>query len=276
MTRDPRVTLANERVADAALRGTVAAQTYVEPEVVQCMRPLADLLDKPGGTRVTQAIFGDRLEVIERRHGHAFAQCQRDGYVGYVAEAALGPLVEPTHWVAAPATHLYPRPAVRARAELMLYFGSFVRVIAERDGYLRIHTRHFVPAAHLLPLNVHYNDPAGVADLFLGTPYLWGGGSRWGIDCSGLIQRALEACAIPCPRDTDQQEAALGRELKPGEPLRRNDLVFWQGHVGIMLDATTLLHANGHHMVVAREPVIETIRRIGAGPGGPVTSRRRL
>lgn len=276
MNRDSRTTLANERVADAALRGTVAAQSYVEPEVLQCLRPLADLLDRPGGTRVSQAIFGDRFAVIERRRGHAFAQCLRDGYVGYIAETALGPVVEPTHWVGVPATHLYPKPVVRARADLLLYFGAEVRVVAERGDYLRIHTRHFVPAAHLRPLKVRYNDPAGVAELFLGTPYLWGGGSRWGIDCSGLIQRALEACGIPCPRDTDQQEATLGRALAPGEPLRRGDLVFWQGHVGIMLDATSLLHANGHHMAVAREPVIEAIRRIGAGPAGPVTSRRRL
>lgn len=276
MTGDPRLTLANGRVADVALRGKVEAQTYVEPEQAQCIQPIADMLDRPGGARVSQLLYGDPFAIIERSDGHAFGQCLRDGYVGYTAEAALGPPAEATHWVVAPATHLYPRPQVQARAEASLFLGSSVRVLAVREGFMRIQTRHFVPAVHLRPLRHRFDDPAGVAELYLGTPYLWGGGSRWGIDCSGLIQRALEACGIDCPRDTDMQERSLGRALGHGEPLRRGDLVFWQGHVGIMLDGVTLLHASGHHMAVAQEPLIETIRRIAAGPTGPVTSRRRL
>lgn len=276
MTGDARLTLANDRVADVALRGTVAAQTFVAPDEMQCIQPIADMLDRPGGRRVSQLLFGDPVLVAERRDGHAFAQCQRDGYVGHVPEAALGPLCAPTHWVVAPATHLYPRPQVKSRAEASLFFGATVRVTGRRAGYCRLPTRHFVPEVHLRPLGHRFDDPAGVAELFLGTPYLWGGGTRWGIDCSGLVQRACEACGIDCPRDTDQQEEALGRPLAHGEPLRRGDLLFWRGHVGIMLDASTLLHANAHHMAVAREPVIEAIRRIAADDTGPVTSRRRL
>ncbi len=276
MSGDARTTLANERIADAALRGVLEAPAYAEPEIVQCARPLADILARPRGERVNQALFGDKLAVIERRRGHAFAQRLRDGYVGYVAESSLSPAVEPTHWVAVPSTHLYPDTEIRARAKAPLYLGTEVAVTDQTEAFCRIHTGHFLPAAHLRPLAARFGDPAGVAELFLGTPYLWGGGSRWGIDCSGLIQRALEACGISCPRDTDQQEAALGRALVPGEPLRRGDLLFWKGHVGIMLDPATLLHANAHHMAVAQEPVIEAIRRIAVGPAGPVTSRRRL
>lgn len=276
MTGDPRLTLANGRVADAALRGEVEAQAYVEPEQTQCIQPIADMLDRPGGARVNQLLYGDLFAVIERADGHAFGQCLRDGYVGYTPESALGPPAAPTHWVVAPATHLYPRPQVQARAEASLFFGSAVRVLAVREEFMRIHTRHFIPAAHLRLLSHRFDDLAGVAELYLGTPYLWGGGTRWGIDCSGLVQRALEACGIDCPRDTDMQEAALGRALDRGEPLRRGDLVFWKGHVGIMLDGSTLLHANAHHMAVAQEPLIEVIHRIGATTTGAVTSRRRL
>lgn len=276
MTGDPRLTLANGRVADAALRGRVEARAYVAPEETQCIRPVADMLDRPGGTRVTQLLYGDPFAVIERTDGHAFGQCLRDGYVGYASEAALGTPAEPTHWVIAPSTHLYPHPQLQARAESALYLGSTVRVLAVRESYMRIHTGQFVPAAHLRPLGRRFDDPAGVAELYLGSPYLWGGGTRWGIDCSGLVQRALEACGTDCPRDTDMQEATLGRALDRGEPLRRGDLVFWKGHVGIMLDGSTLLHANARHMAVAREPVIEAIRRIEATPTGAVTCRRRL
>ncbi|MEM6409789.1 MAG: NlpC/P60 family protein, partial [Pseudomonadota bacterium] len=160
--------------------------------------------------------------------------------------------------------------------DVAIFFGSKVRVIAERPDYLRIHTGHFIPRAHLQPLKARYVDPVGVADLFLGSPYLWAGISRWGIDCSGLIQMALLACGIVCPRDSDQQEAALGRQIGPGEPLRRGDLVFWKGHVGFMASDRMLLHANAHHMAVAYEPLREAAARIEAKGDGPITSRRRL
>lgn len=276
MSDDRRLTLANERVAEAALKGRVDAPRYVEPSQHQCRQPIADILDKPGGGRDSQLLFGDPFSVIELRGGYAFGQCGRDGYVGYVEEGALGKPVVPTHWVMAPATHLYPRPNIKARAPVSIFFGSTVRVVGTRGEFSKIHTGHFVPNVHLIPLKARFDDPAGVADLFLGTPYVWGGGGRWGIDCSGLIQRALEACGIDCPRDTDMQEAALGRTLDRGEPLRRGDLVFWKGHVGIMTSPRTLLHANAHHMAVAMEPVIDAMRRIEATETGPVTSRRRL
>ena len=276
MSRDRRLTLANARIADAALKGTVEAPRYAEPSLHQCRQPVADILDEPGGARISQLLFGDRFAVIELRRGFAFGKCIRDGYVGYVEEEALGNPVEPTHWVMAPATHLYPGADIKTRAPASVFLGATLRVVGEKNGFSRIQTGHFVPRQHLAPLKARFDDPAGVAELFLGTPYLWGGGSRWGIDCSGLVQRALEACGIDCPRDTDMQEAALGRPLDKGEPLRRGDLVFWKGHVGIMTGPSTLVHANAHHMAVATEPVIDAMRRIEESDTGPVTSRRRL
>ena len=148
---------------------------------------------------------------------------------GWVGSAALTQAPEATHWVIAPATHLYPRPDVKAQAEVALFFGSAVNVTVERQGFHRIQTGHFVPRQHLMPIAARFDDPVGVADLFLGTPYLWGGSSRWGLDCSGLVQLALAACGTDCPRDSDQQAEALGEDIDAHEPLKRGDLVFLEG-----------------------------------------------
>ncbi len=159
---------------------------------------------------------------------------------------------------------------------MALFFGSQVQVTGERDGFQRIQTGHYIPSQHLMPIKARFSDPVGIADLFLGTPYLWGGCSRWGIDCSGLVQTSLLACGIDCPRDSDQQFAALGEDVPEDAPLQRGDLVFWRGHVGILSSDTMLLHANAHHMAVAYEPLEEAVERIGAREFGAVTAIRRL
>ena len=151
-----------------------------------------------------------------------------------------------------------------------------MRVDAEREDYLRIQTGHFIPRPHLQPLKARYGDPVGVADLFLGSPYLWGGNSRGGIDCSGLVQIALLSCGRTCPRDSDQQREALGRELGRSDTAERGDLIFWDGHVGLMANDQILLHANAHHMAVAYEPLAEAAARIEASGGGQITARKRL
>ena len=276
---DPRMTPANGHAAAHELRGRVEAARYVKGTVRTVQQPLANLGDAPRGERASQLLFGEAFRVIDERDGFAFGQCLRDGYCGYVSAAALIREDVPTHWVAAPATHLYPKARLKAPPEVAIFFGSRVRVTADMGDYKRISTGHFVPSGHLQPLRARFSDPVGIADMFLGTPYLWGGASRWGIDCSGLVQAALLACGIDCPRDSDQQQA-LGRALDPGEPARRGDLVFWAGHVGIMSDGETLLHANAHHMAVAYEPLAEASARIAAGANGAgngeIAMRRRL
>ncbi len=274
---DPRSSPANGRVAHVGLRGHVEADRFVEGRWTMVQQPMANITDAPEGRRANQLLFGERFLALETRDGIAFGMAERDGYCGYILAGALTEPEEPTHWVAAPATHLYPKAAVKAPPEVSIFFGSPVRVTAERPDFLRIHTGHFVPRTHLQPLKARYSDPVGVADLFLGTPYLWGGNSRWGVDCSGLVQMALLACGVDCPRDSDQQAEALGHDISPGEPLRRGDLVFWRGHVGFMADDRTLLHANAHHMAVAYEPLREAAARIDTAPdGGPITARKRL
>lgn len=273
---DPRQTASNGRVAHATLQGHLEAETFVEGTWQMVQQPMANMLTRPGGKRTSQLLFGERFLSLETRDGFCFGQAARDGYCGYVAASALGDVREATHWVAAPATHLYPRAKLKVPPEVSVFFGSEVQVVAEREDYLRIHTGHFIPRPHLQPLKARYGDPVGVADLFLGSPYLWGGNSRWGIDCSGLVQVALLSCGRKCPRDSDQQLAALGRELGRDEQHARGDLIFWDGHVGFMANDQILLHANAHHMAVAYEPLSEAAARIESSGGGPITARRRL
>jgi len=276
MTRDPRITPSNGRYAHVSLQGEVEAENFVEGTWMTVQQPIANLSREPGGPRESQLLFGERFLVLEAADGHAFGQVERDGYVGWVGSAALTQAPEATHWVISPATHLYPRPEVKAQAEVALFFGSAVNVTAERQGFHRIQTGHFVPRQHLMPIAARFDDPVGVADLFLGTPYLWGGSSRWGLDCSGLVQLALAACGTDCPRDSDQQAEALGEDIDAHEPLKRGDLVFWRGHCGLMADAKMLLHANAHHMSVAYEPLKDAAARIETAGEGAVTRRKRL
>jgi len=273
---DPRVTASNGRVAHASLEGIVPAERYVQGRWMMVQQPIVNLTDVPRGNRTSQLLFGERFLVLETSEGFAFGICEKDGYVGYILSGALTTAEAATHWVVAPATHLYPRPDAKAPPDVALFFGSQVKVSAERDGFFRIHTGHFIPQQHLMPIKARFDDPVGVADLFLGTPYLWGGTSRWGIDCSGLVQAALMACGIDCPRDSDQQEAELGTDLPENTPFERGDLVFWKGHVGIMANDHMLLHANMHHMTVAYEPYAEAADRIAAKEFGGVASRKRL
>ncbi|UWQ18097.1 C40 family peptidase [Jannaschia sp. M317] len=278
---DPRMTPANGHAAAHELRGIVQATRYVKGSIRTVQQPLVNMSDTPRGDRSSQLLFGEAFRVIDERDGFAFGQSLRDGYCGYVLSGALARQEAATHWVAAPATHLYPKARLKAPPEVAIFFGSHLRVTADMGDFQKVSTGHFIPTVHLQKLRARFSDPVGVADMFLGTPYLWGGSSRWGIDCSGLVQQALVACGIDCPRDSDQQEG-LGRALHLGEPLQRGDLVFWKGHVGIMADDKMLLHANAYHMAVAYEPLDEARRRIAAsadghsGVNGEITARRRV
>lgn len=271
---DRRLTPATPRVAHISLKGRVDAPRYVEGDRLRIAMPLVDLLRGPRGARERQLVLGEAFTVIDRSDGHAFGFAAKDGYCGWLPEVALAEGPKPTHWVASAGTHLYPEPRVQAPEISALPMGAQVAVIGVSGKFLET-TSGFVPAPHLRELGDHLADPVAVAAGFLGTPYLWGGNSRAGIDCSGLVQVALGACGIAAAGDSDLQQV-LGADLATGQPLRRGDLLFWKGHVAMVVDEARLIHANGHTMSVAHEGIDACIARVLEQGGGPVTHRRRL
>lgn len=270
---DRRLTPATDRMAHRSLIGRIEGRAFTEGEVLSVTLPLVDLLAAPDANRDRQMWLGDGFTAIDRKHGHAFGFAHKDGYCGWLPEAALGTLIAPTHWVAATGSHLYDGPRVQARDIAALPMGARLAVTGQQAGFYETRAG-FVPAAHVRALGEWFTDPVAVAEMYLGTPYLWGGNSRAGLDCSGLVQVAHLACGRACPADSDLQQS-LGDPLTPTDHLQRGDLLFWQGHVAMIVDDRRLIHANAHSMNVAYELTNACIARIAAQGGGPVIQRRR-
>jgi cell wall-associated NlpC family hydrolase len=270
---DRRMTPATARVAHVSLRGVVEAPVFTAGEALRVNLPLVDLLRAPGGARERQLWLGDGFTVIDRDRGHAFGFAAKDGYCGWLAEAALGGGAAPTHWVASPGTHLYPEARVQSPQIAALPMGARLAVTGQSAKWAET-ALGFVPGPHLRALGDWHDDPVAVAEHMLHTPYLWGGNSRAGIDCSGLVQLAFLSCGLPCPGDSDLQES-LGADAG-GAGYQRGDLLFWRGHVALITAPTRLIHANGHTMSVAYEGIADCIARIAAQDGGPVTHHRQL
>lgn len=274
MTSDRRSTPATERVALTRLKGQLDRPAWTEGEAARVAVPLTDLCRAPDGARDRQLLWGADVTVIDAEGPWRFVEAAADGYCGWVEAAALTAELPPiTHRVAAPATHVYPRADMKTRELAGLSLGARLAVAAIEGPFARLATGGFVPLVHIA--DAPDSDPAAVAQRFLGTPYLWGGNSRAGIDCSGLAQAALLACAIPCPGDSDQQWQAVGRRLEAGEGYRRGDLLFWPGHVAMALSAERMIHATARFMAVVEEGIDETIARIDAAGEGPLMGARR-
>ncbi len=274
---DPRLTLARGEVAALALEGVQEAARYLALEPMQAAFAVAAIRREPSRTaeQLDQLVFGERFEVLERQGGWAFGQAVRDGYVGWVRLETLTPGgPPPTHWVSALRTYAFGEASIKSAPVARLSMNALVRVEASDGRFARLDGSGHVAERHLSPLGAWARDPAAVALAYLGAPYLWGGRESVGLDCSGLVQQALYACGFAAPRDSDQQ-AVLGRAVDPGA-LVRGDLVFWRGHVGMMLDARTLIHANAFHMAVTAEPLEEAVARIAGSGGGEPTGYRRL
>ena len=240
------------------------------------LRGRASLRHAPSSDAIqdSELLFGDAFTVFEVKNGWALGQSAIDQYVGYAEESAFGDPIIPDRRVTALATPLLVRPDVKSAALDMLPLNARVRALERSKGFVRIAPTGYVFGGHLEPLDQLAPDWVATAERFLAVPYVWGGKTFAGIDCSGLVQTALASAGIASPRDTDQQEAALGADC-PYLARKRGDLVFWNGHVGIMIDETRLIHANAFHMQVEIEPLEDAIARI-AQIVGPVNAVKRL
>ncbi|WP_435257506.1 C40 family peptidase [Thioclava sp. FR2] len=270
---DRRLTPFSGRVALHSVKGKVEADSYTEGELASVARPLVDLFDQPNGKRDRQLVLGAEITVIDRQENFVFVQAASDGYCGWIASDAVGKPILPTHWVAASASHAYSGPKVQTPEHFALPIGARLAVstLENRFGLSQV---GYVPMVHLRPIADRLMDPVSVAESLLGTPYLWGGNSAAGIDCSGLVQVALVACGQPCPGDSDLQQQ-VGSAIPEDAPLSRGDLLFWKGHVAMVVDETRLIHANGHSMSVAYEDIVECTTRIKSQEGRGIIARRR-
>lgn len=279
---DPRRLPARPDLAAAHLEGVVEAERFVTGTVMRVREERAPVRATPDPTAplTSEALFGETLTVYEiDMEGWAWGQIEADGYVGYLPAALLEPAGAPaTHRVTALRTPVFPGPSIKLPPTALLSFGSRLTIIGARERFLVTDAGGFIFADHLAPLDRYAADPVEVAGRFLGAAYLWGGRSSLGLDCSGLVQAALTACGIACPRDSDMQEAELGTDIGfAGDlaTLRHGDLVFWPGHVGLIETGDTLLHATAAFLAVVREPLSAALARIEAA-SAPVRTVKRL
>jgi cell wall-associated NlpC family hydrolase len=278
---DARRTPVRGDIAARHLEGEVDAERFVEGEELEVYDPILPVRREPshGAALDTEALKGERVMIYDRTvEGWAWGQLLRDGYVGWLPDAALvRPRTTPTHKIAALRTFAFPGPSIKLPPVETLPLGAQLEITREHDAFAITVQQHFIPLAHIAPLDAFERDFVAVAERFVGTPYLWGGRTSLGVDCSGLVQTALAACGIEAPRDSDMQEAELGDALTEVELdyLARGDLIFWKGHVAIVRDNDTILHANAFHMAVTIEETSEALQRIQKS-AGKITKVKRL
>ncbi len=290
---DPRITPYRDGLAAAHLKNRVKADNYIDAVRHQVMMPVVPLHKAPSSASMmdTQLILGASFDIYDIHNGWAWGQEVQGGgskhsagYVGYVPNMALARSARsPTHRIKTIRAPVFLKPDLKTAIRTSLPLNAKVFVDGTDGDYLHIPNMGYVHCNHIAPLEIatkaNRRDFVKIAELHVGLPYIWGGISPDGIDCSGLVQTALrsvgEGVGKEAPRDTDMQEAALGTNLPKDATLKRGDLVFWQGHVGIMRDATELLHANAYHMLVASEPLKDAVTRIEKS-AGPISSVKRL
>jgi cell wall-associated NlpC family hydrolase len=278
---DPRLTPARPDLAAKYLEGKIAAARFVTGEEFEISDAIAPLREGPSSdaTLLTQALKGERATIYDRNsEGFAWGQLNSDGYVGWLPDRALAkPGAPPTHKITALKTFAFPGPSIKLPPADTLVMGAMVTVVREDGPFAVTREGWYLPRQHIGSIEHHAEDFVAVAERFTGTPYLWGGKSSFGIDCSGLVQVSLNAAGTGCPRDSDMQQDGLGSALDAAESkkLQRGDLIFWKGHVAIARDADTIVHANAHHMATVIENTREAIARIKSA-GSEITAIKRM
>jgi cell wall-associated NlpC family hydrolase len=290
---DPRLHAFRTDLADRRLQGRVAADRFIDGHLTRVVEASVPLKSSPDDSAAyaSELLFGEAFRVFEDERGWSWGQCLTDDYVGYVKSRSLGePEPEPTHHVTALGTFIYPEADLKSPPLAALSLGSSLTLGDEVEAGgtryreltgpgpgMGMGMGGAVVASHVAPVaNVIENDYVAVAERFLNVPYLWGGRTSHGVDCSSLIQLSLAATGQRAPRDTDLQEKSLGHQVEGGveAPLHPGDLIYWSGHVGMMIDGEYLLHASGPHMMVVIEPLTEAIVRIGSRAGAPTAVKR--
>jgi cell wall-associated NlpC family hydrolase len=278
---DPRLTPARPDLAAKYLEGKVEAARFVEGETFEISDAIVPLRGEPfsGASLLTQALKSERVTIYDRNsEGWAWGQLNSDGYVGWLPDRALSkPSTVPTHKITAIRTFAFPGPSIKLPPVETLLLGTTLTVIREDGAFAVTSEGWYLPRPHVGRIDHNEDDFVAVAERFIGTPYLWGGKSSLGIDCSGLVQVSLNAAGTGCPRDSDMQQDGLGRTLNAAESKKpqRGDLIFWKGHVAIVRDTDTLVHANAHHMATVIENTRDAIARIKAA-GNEVAAIKRL
>ena len=267
MELDKAINPYRDDIAASKLAGIVDALTFIEPEEMQINIPSAFLKSAPDSKSpsLNESLLGDLFEVYEIKNGFAWGQLARDNYVGYIETHALNDdIFTPSHKINVLRTYGFAEPSIKSKIISTLSLGAKIAANGQvQNGFYDCGEFGFVFAKHICEIGEFFDDPAAIASLYLNAPYTWGGNSSFGVDCSGLAQNAFAACGINLPRDARmQEEIGQNIEIKPDlSGLKRNDLIFWKGHVGIMMDETNIIHANAFHLMTVIEPLAITNQR---------------
>ena len=272
---DPRLTPANQNVACSSLRGQIEHTNFVEGQNYQINVPFVDLLDAAGGKRNRQLIYGSEVKYFGETDGWAFIQNTYDNYVGYVPRVSIDLETNKTHIVSAPLSHVFSEPNIKAKNIETLPLAAKVSAKTVENGFLETELG-WIPVRQVKLKTEFAKNPVEVSKLFLNSPYLWGGNTSLGIDCSGLVQVSMLLCGFKCPGDSDQQLVKLGQSIDIDETQKKGDIIFWKGHVALALNAKQVLHANAYHMSTVIEELSEVVFRIKNQEGNDIIARKRL